>query len=191
MAEMEVADKGNGKGRKKLSTRVDLTPMVDLGFLLITFFMFTTTLSQPKTLPYNTPFKDENLTDEEKNKIKESTVMTCILSKNDRVYAYRGIGSAANPPELQVLHFENGGEGSVRDAFIEFMNDVNQKKQAGYLNQEDKAMVLIKPDTTCSFNNLVQILDEITINGIPTQATVPITSNDRDYVRKTEIANGE
>ncbi len=184
MAEMEVSDKGGGGGRKKLSTRVDLTPMVDLGFLLITFFMFTTTMSRPKTMPYNTPF-NEDLPEEEKNKIKESTVITCLLSEDNKVYSYRGIGSAENPPELKLLKFDNG-EGSVREEFISFMNDVNQKKAQGLLNEKDNPMVLIKPDTNSTFNDLVSVMDEITINGIPSQATVDITSADRDFIRQAE-----
>ncbi len=185
MAEMDVSDKGGGGGRKKLSTRVDLTPMVDLGFLLITFFMFTTTMSRPKSMPYNTPFK-EDLTEEEKNKIKESTVITCLLSKDNKVYSYRGIGSAENPPELKQLTFKNGGEGSVREEFISFMNDVNQKKAAGLLNEKDNPMVLIKPDTNCTFDDLVRVMDEITINGIPSQATIDITNTDRDFMKQVE-----
>ena len=74
MAEMEVADKGGKKGPgvkkgKKLSTRVDLTPMVDLGFLLITFFMLTTTLNKPKTMEINMPYKDEIIPEEDETKI--------------------------------------------------------------------------------------------------------------------------
>ncbi len=190
MAEMDVSDKGGGGGRKKLSTRVDLTPMVDLGFLLITFFMFTTTMSRPKTMPYNTPFK-EDIEEEDQNKIKQSTVITCLLSKNNRIYTYRGMGTAENPPDLKVLNLENGGEGSLRDEFISFMQDVNQKKSSGLLKEEDNPMVIIKPDTNSTFSDLVGVMDEILINGIPSQATVPITANDRDYIHKTEAANGE
>ncbi len=188
MAEMQIKNETKIMKGTKFSTRVNLTPMVDLGFLLITFFMFTTSLSQPKSMPYNTPYRDEST--DAPALTKESLVLTCMLSKQDKVYAYRGIGSAANPPELQVLLLGQKGEGSVRNAFIDFMHDVHQKIQVGLLHPEDKAMVIIKPDTSCSFNNLVQILDEITINGIPTQATVPITSTDREYIRQTEIANG-
>src|ERR1043165_5304272 len=98
MAELDTSSgghhkKGPGvKKGKKLSTRIDLTPMVDLGFLLITFFMFTTTLAKPKTMEINMPYKDQNLKDEEKNKLKASAAMTVLLSKNHRVYYYEGIG---------------------------------------------------------------------------------------------------
>src|SRR5436189_2682422 len=99
MAEMDVSSggghkKGPGvKKGKKLSTRIDLTPMVDLGFLLITFFMFTTTLAKPKTMEINMPYKDAHMKEEEKNKIKNSVAHTVLLSKNHRTYYYEGIGS--------------------------------------------------------------------------------------------------
>ena len=75
MAELDTSSSGGKKGPgvkkgKKLSTRIDLTPMVDLGFLLITFFMFTTTLARPKTMEINMPYKDPNMKIEDQNKIK-------------------------------------------------------------------------------------------------------------------------
>jgi biopolymer transport protein ExbD len=57
MAEMNIADKNSKNNRKKMSTRVDLTPMVDLGFLLITFFMLTTTFNKPQAMEVNMPKK--------------------------------------------------------------------------------------------------------------------------------------
>ena len=86
-------DSGHKKGRgvkkaKKLSTRVDMTPMVDLGFLLITFFIFTTTMSSPTTMDLNMP-KDTDK-EEEQNKAKESGALTVLLGKGDRVYYYEG-----------------------------------------------------------------------------------------------------
>src|SRR5260221_7175096 len=98
MAEVDTSSggghkKGPGvKKGKKLSTRIDLTPMVDLGFLLITFFMYTTTLAKPKTMEINMPYKDPNMKQEEQNKVKESVALTVLLSKSDRVYYYEGIG---------------------------------------------------------------------------------------------------
>src|ERR1051326_4563805 len=99
MAEMDTSSgshhkKGPGvKKGKKLSTRIDLTPMVDLGFLLITFFMYTTTLAKPKTMEINMPYKDKNMTEEQKSKVKESTALTILISRNHRIYTYEGIGS--------------------------------------------------------------------------------------------------
>src|SRR5438552_2107402 len=86
-------DSGHKKGRgvkkaKKLSTRVDMTPMVDLGFLLITFFVFTATMSTPTTMNLLMP-KDTNK-EEELNKAKESGALTILLGKDDHVYYYEG-----------------------------------------------------------------------------------------------------
>src|SRR6201986_4690536 len=101
MAELDTSGGGHKKGPgvkkgKKLSTRIDLTPMVDLGFLLITFFMFTTTLAKPKTMEINMPYKDPNLKIEDQNKIKNSVALTILLSKNHRIFYYEGMATDPN-----------------------------------------------------------------------------------------------
>src|ERR1044071_7142519 len=112
MAEMDTSSgshhkKGPGvKKGKKLSTRIDLTPMVDLGFLLITFFMYTTTMSKPKTMEINMP-NTEKIDPKDQTKIKESTAMTILLSKNHRVYYYEGLANdPTKPPDLKVTTFK-------------------------------------------------------------------------------------
>src|SRR3954470_631768 len=98
MAEMDTSGggghkKGPGvKKGKKLSTREDLTPMVDLGFLLITFFIFTTTMSQPTAMKLNLP--DDRATPQEQNKAKASGAVTILLGKDNNVFYYEGIWQA-------------------------------------------------------------------------------------------------
>src|ERR1043165_6858629 len=81
--------KGPGvKKAKRLSTRVDMTPMCDLGFLLITFFIFTTTMQTPTTMDLNMPKDTEKK--EEQNEVKQSGALTIMLGKGDQVYYYEG-----------------------------------------------------------------------------------------------------
>ncbi len=189
MAELDTSSGGNKKGgtkSKKLSTRVDLTPMVDLGFLLITFFIFTTTMQKPKTLDLSMP-SDEKVVDPPK--LKASTVLTALLSKDNRIYYYYGIGDdPKNPPNVQVTTFKN--KGGVRDAIIQLKKDVAAKIQNGDLLATDKPAVMIKPDTNASYEDVVNMLDEMTINDIKTYAIVDITKQDHEFITLTEAANG-
>lgn len=195
MAEMDTSSSGGHKKGpgvkkgKKLSTRVDLTPMVDLGFLLITFFMYTTTMAKPKTMEINMPYKDEQMKQDDQSKVKESTAMTILLSKDHRVYYYEGIGSDPNtPPNLQVTTFK--APGGIRDAIIEKIQKVEGMKRAGQLGAKDQTTILIKPDDNSTYDDLVNILDEMNINGVKVYAVVDITPVDREFIQATEQANG-
>lgn len=194
MAEMDTSSGGGKKGSgvkkpKKLSTRIDLTPMVDLGFLLITFFMFTTTLAKPKTMEINMPYKDPNMKDEEKNKIKNSVALTILLSKSHRVYYYEGIGDdPTKPPELKVTYFKQ--KDGIRDEIINKKKMVDGLKASGQLTAKDQMTVLIKPDTTSTYSDLVNILDEMNINDVKVYAIIDISEVDRTFIKETEAANG-
>ncbi len=195
MAEMDTSSSGGHKKgpgvkkSKKLSTRIDRTPMCDLGFLLITFFMYTTTMAKPKTMEINMPYKDPNIKEQDQTKIKESEALTILLSKNHRVYYYEGIGSDPNkPPDVKVTYFK--ASGGIRDEIIAKAQKVAQAKQAGQLLPQDQMTVLIKPDTNSTYDDLVNILDEMSINDVKTYAIVDITSVDQDFIQKTEQANG-
>ncbi len=196
MAEMDTSSSGGHKKGpgvkkgKKLSTRVDLTPMVDLGFLLITFFMYTTTMSKPKTMQINMPYKDDVVKPEEETKIKESTAMTILLSKNHRIYYYEGIGSDPNtPPELKVTYFR--AKDGIRDAIIAKKQKVEELRRSGALSGKDQATILIKPDETSTYEDMVNILDEMNINDVRVYAIVDITPVDKEFITMTEQASGE
>lgn len=195
MAEMDTSSSGGHKKGpgvkkgKKLSTRIDLTPMVDLGFLLITFFMFTTTLAKPKTMEINMPYKDENLKEEEKNKIKNSVALTVLLSKNHRIYYYEGIGD--NPdvaPDVKVTYFT--AEKGIRDVIIAKQKEVAAKKARQELTGKDETTVLIKPDSNSTYSDLVNILDEMNINDVRVYAIIDISDIEQGFIKATEEASG-
>lgn len=195
MAEMDTSGGGHKKGPgvkkgKKLSTRVDLTPMVDLGFLLITFFMFTTTLAKPKTMEINMPYKDPLMKKEDQNKIKNSVAMTILLSKNHRIYYYEGIGDDPTvSPDLKSTGFKS--KDGIRDAIIAKKKMVDGMKRSGQLTAKDEMTVLIKPDTTSTYSDLVNMLDEMSINDVKVYAIIDISDVEQGFIKETETAGGE
>jgi biopolymer transport protein ExbD len=179
MAEMDTSGggghkKGPGvKKAKKLSTRVDLTPMVDLGFLLITFFIFTTTMSQPTAMKLNLP-KDTDKP-EEQNKVKESGVLTLLLGKGDQVYYYEGTLA----PDASNFKSSN---------FKEIRNEILTKKKS---TDSKDFVVVIKPDKDCSYKNVVDMLDEMLINDVKRYATVEISDVEYQLIQATEKGSGK
>ena len=186
--------KGPGvKKAKKLSTAVDMTPMVDLGFLLITFFIFTTTMSSPTTMDLFMP-KDTDK-DEEQNKAKESGALTLLLGKNNVVYYYQGqlLPDASN---FKTTTFKG-----IREIIINKKKAVQEahqhdtgceeiwKKNNGDKNScRDKDLVIvIKPDDDATFKNTVDILDEMTINEVKRFAMVELFPIEKELIQKTDV----
>lgn len=200
--------KGPGvKKAKKLSTRVDMTPMVDLGFLLITFFIFTATMSSPTTLPLNMP-KD---VDDEKKKteVKQSGVLTIILGKGNQVYYYEGqleVGEGKN-------NFKSSNFKDIRKIIMDKKKDVMSRFNATTADPEscasEKAMakkngdpdwenackdmdfvVIIKPNEEATYKNTVDILDEMAINQVKRYAMVKVLKEENELIKATEASNG-
>jgi biopolymer transport protein ExbD len=193
--------KGPGvKKAKKLSTRVDMTPMVDLGFLLITFFIFTATMSSPTTLDLNMP-KDTNK-DEEQTKAKQSGALTVMLGKADQVYYYEGELTQENASSI----FQQTTFKGIRDVIIKKKREViaNYKGSAACEEKErakgtadvkaacadEDFVVVIKPMEDATYKNTVDILDEMTINVVKRFAMVKIAPTEVDLVRATEQSRG-
>jgi biopolymer transport protein ExbD len=199
------ADQGGKKGpgvkkAKKLSTRVDMTPMVDLGFLLITFFVFTATMSSPTTLDLNMP-KDIKKQDEQ-TEVKESSVLTIMLGKGDQVYYYEGklvVDATGN-------NFKQTTFKGIRDIIVNKKKEVMDRyyqrpdpaceaeakaKGKPVSNCADKDfVVIIKPSDDATYKNTVDILDEMTINQVRTYAMVKIADVEYELIKKTEESNG-
>ena len=194
MAELDTSGGGHKKGPgvkkgKKLSTRIDLTPIVDLGFLLITFFMFTTTLAKPKTMEINMPYKDPNMKIEDQNKIKEDVALTILLTKNHKIYYYEGMATDPNkPPDLKATTF--AAKDGIRDELIAKKKKVDDLKRSGVLGPKDEMTVLIKPDSNSTYSDLVNMLDEMSINDVRVYAIIDITPIDQGFIDETEKANG-
>jgi biopolymer transport protein ExbD len=186
MAEMDTSSggghkKGPGvKKPKKLSTRVDLTPMVDLGFLLITFFVFTTTMSKPTAMSMLEPKDDKP---EDQMKVKESAVMTILLGKNDQVYYYNGTLTGDNASEI----FKSTNFKDIRKIILDKRNSVPDGDKP-----KSDLMFIIKADKESKFKNDIDILDEMAINKVPAghYAEVDINPVEQMLIKQTEEANG-
>jgi len=179
MAEMDTSSgsghkKGPGvKKGKKLSTRIDLTPMVDLGFLLITFFIFTTTMSQPTAFKLNLPKEADKPQDD--TKIKNTGALTVLLGKDDNVFYYEGILDPAGK------NFKSSSLKTIRDVII------NKK-----IGTSDKDFfVVIKPNDECTYKDVINVLDEMAINVVKRYALVDISDGENQLILATERASGK
>ncbi|MFD1256273.1 ExbD/TolR family protein [Mucilaginibacter terrae] len=175
MAELDTSGGGGKKGgkvrSKKQSTRVDLTAMVDLAFLLVTFFMLTTTLNKPKAMDLAMPDKDE--VTKEQLPVKASQTMTVLLGKGNKLEWFIGVpGESLTPPAT-----ENYGKDGIRKVFIEQAAKVKQATGKDIL-------VLVKPSEKSVYKNVIDVLDELNITGIRAYAIVDITPAEIDLLKR-------
>ena len=131
MAEVQQgANEKRGKSKqKKMNVRVDFTPMVDMNMLLITFFMLCTTMSKPQTMEISMPAK-EDLTDDQKSKVKASEAITLLLAGDDRVFYYDGQPNYEDYTSLKQTSYNADGLRAMllkRNAAA--VNEVNKLKQ--------------------------------------------------------------
>lgn len=159
--------KKGGKVRsKKTSTRIDMTPMVDLAFLLLTFFVMTTTLNKPQTMEIVMPEKTEE--EEDKPLVNEKHVLTLVLDKDDKIYWYIGI----TDPKIEVTDFSANG---IRKVLLEKKNTI------------PKLVILIKASDNAKYKNMVDILDEMNISTIKVYALVDITKVDEELIKESHL----
>jgi biopolymer transport protein ExbD len=168
LAEKDSRKKGKKKGRKKMSTRVDMTPMVDLGFLLITFFMLTTTFSKPQTMEINLPVKPKGeVTEEQENALKASKAFNIIVDGENRLFWYLGLPHEPLEPLTETNYTADG----IRKVLLEKNSSIQDM------------VVLIKATDAAVYKNVVDILDEMNISNIKRYALIDITPDDLEELQ--------
>jgi len=176
MAELDTSGggkKSGGKVRsKKASTRVDLTAMVDLAFLLITFFMLTTTLAKPQAMDLGMPDKDDVKKDQ--LPVPASRTMSILLGSKDKLEWFVG------EPGKVAPNIDNYGKTGIRKALLD--NYQRVKQQSG-----KEMIVLIKPSEKSNYKNLVDILDELKITNVQIYAIVDITSAEIESLKRDNL----
>ncbi len=174
-AEVAAPEGGGKKGpgvkkQTRKDTKVDMTPMVDLGFLLITFFIFTTTMSTPKAFKLNVP--DDTAKEEEKNEAKASGAFTVLLGKDNHVYYYEG-------------QLASDGSNFKSSNFKDIRTELLRKKAS---TPEKDLVVIIKPNENSVYKNVVDILDEMQIVDIKRYAVVDIFPGEVELINATEAS---
>jgi biopolymer transport protein ExbD len=174
----EIITTSNGRHRKgirrsgKLSTRVDLTPMVDLGFLLITFFIFTTSMSQPKVMRLTMP---DDSTDAGPTQAPAAMTFTFIVGSDHDIYYYNGIFNG----ELSRTNFNKT---DIRTAIQRKMKEVEDRFQ-----DKRKTIVLIKLTNESLYNDIVNALDEMLINGVAKYMLLDADVNELAAIEKSMV----
>jgi len=215
MSEVQQQDSGSEKGgkhkkirAKKASTHIDMTPMVDLAFLLLTFFMLTTTFSKPKTMDITMPVKDK-ITEEEKTKVPASQTLSILLTEKNRIIWYMGVDDPTQPPQTNIASFAMNSANSIHKVLLEknqlvfnevqavrdsvskglIKNDKDEIKRhiaAVKVTEKKGLIVLIKPDDKSKYKNLVDILDEMLICNVARYAIVDVSPNELDLIKNTQ-----
>ena len=171
MAELDTSGGGKKKGgkvrTKKQSTKVDLTAMVDLAFLLITFFMLTTSLSKPLAMDIAKPDKDKK--DENKLELRASQTMTVLLGKDNKVAWYMG-EAGKSTPTIE-------GYTDIRASLLKNKQEVKDKMGKDII-------VIIKPTDGSTYKNFVDIMDELNITK--TNISAPAIDDDPAHLMDSE-----
>jgi biopolymer transport protein ExbD len=211
MSEIDTSGGGKKGGKpkgKKMSTRVDFTPMVDLGFLLITFFMLTTTMSTPQAMEISMPVKDEALKDDKDQKVKASQAVTVLLTDKDKV-VYYFIDVITGAPLTPVV--TNYSADGIRKMLLKENRDRNRvgvdsipvykkmladrkidenvfrKNMSRIKAYKDGLIVVIKADDKAKYKNVVDILDEMSICNIGRYAMVDITPVEVEMIGTVQL----
>ena len=170
MAELNTGESGGKGGKvrsKKQNSKVDLTAMVDLAFLLITFFMLTTSLSKPQSMDLGMPDKDPL---EKPILIADARTLTVLIGPDNRTKTYMGQFATPLEPVKDVKYGKSGIRKDILEKIVSVPVTMGDPKKG--------LIVLIKAHKDSNYKNLVDILDEMAITKVPTYAIVDITDEE-------------
>ncbi len=158
MAGVEIGggeSKNKKQGKKRINIRIDMTPMVDVAFLLLTFFMLTTVFRKPQTLEINLPPKDVEV------KIAESNLMTLRVDENMNIYWNMGI------------------EIPKRIKFEDLRKFLREKAA-----ENPKLVVLVKIDRKSKYHAMIDIIDELNLANLTRFSLSPMTEIDKKEMQR-------
>jgi biopolymer transport protein ExbD len=206
MAEVQANDshdKGGKNKQKKQTLRVDFTPMVDMNMLLITFFMFCTSLIKPQTMEISMPDKDGP--EDKSNKVQPDRAITILLAAEGKVYYYLGEPDYKDYNSLKETNFPGlrklllGKNADMITKLEQLKEDKKKKKITEEIfaakSKEIKGaktvpVVVIKPMDDASYNTVVDTLDEMLVCSISKYAVVDFTEVD-DFLLKNLLTQGK
>lgn len=163
--------------RSKASPKTDMTPMVDLGFLLISFFVITTEMSKPATTDLFMPRHDGGPTH-----LGESGALTFLLTKNNTVYYYHGDWQTAISNN-KVLKTHINYKSEIRKLIIDKQLTLDK---AGNREGRSTLMFLIKPGGEAEYGNIIDMLDEALIHGVKKYAILPLLPDEAEFLAKPD-----
>ena len=199
--------KGKGSKQKKMTVRVDFTPMVDMNMLLITFFMLCTSLSKPQTMEISMPSNDKNITEEQQSKVKASEAITLLLGRDDRVFYYEGQPNEDYSNLTETSYQPDGLRGMLLKKNAPAVRKVEQLKKDKLdlkINQEEfekqvgeikgakgTPTIIIKAMDDATYKNLIDALDEMQICNIGKYVITEVEDADKVMVGNLMKKNGE
>lgn len=199
--------KGKGSKQKKMSVRVDFTPMVDMNMLLITFFMLCTSLSKPQTMEISMPSNDKNITEEQQSKVKASQAITLLLGANDRLFYYEGLPNEDYSNLTEISYKPDGLRGMLlkkNATAVKKVKELTEKKHNLEISQEefDKQLaeikggketptIIIKAMDDSNYMNLIDALDEMQICNIGKYVITDVEDGDKVMIGNLMEKNGE
>ena len=198
----EIQDSGKKKSskQKKMTVRVDFTPMVDMNMLLITFFMLCTSLSKPQTMEISMPTNDKNITEEQQNKVKASQALTLLLDGNNKLYYYEGEPNYKDYHSLKETSYDSDGLRALllkknavavsqvkalkQDRLnLKISEEDYTKRVSEIKNGKKTPVVILKATDTSTYKNLIDALDEMQICNIGKYVITDMAEGDEFLIK--------